>query len=211
MRLRCLMVAGAMLMGLIAPGRAAAQDAWQGFVGGLGGVTFGTVTSAAVAGQGGARIAPGVFLVGEVGYMRNVLPKQLRDDFQDLVDVFQLEFGVPVTIDVSVPALYGFGGLRWVPRQGPVSPFVEGGVGVAHISIKVDEAEVLGVDIRDIVEDELGDDTNATKFLVALGGGLTARVAEAVGIDFGFRYSRVATDDPAINSAMLYAAVKAGF
>lgn len=191
---------------------AAAQETWKGFVGGLGGVTFGTVTSGAVAGQGGVRVAEGLYVIGEVGYMRNVLPKELRDELDDLVDELEYEFGGPITVDVSVPSLYGFGGLRWSPAAGALAPFVEGGVGVGNISLKVDKAEAFGIDFSDELEDELdSEDLNATKFLLALGGGLTARISNAVAADVGFRYTRIATEDPAINSSMVYGAVKIGF
>jgi opacity protein-like surface antigen len=203
----------AMALACGAPALASAQGASapQGFVGGLGGVTFGTVTSAAVAGQGGVRIAPDLYVIGEVGYMRNVLPKKIRDEFDDLVDEIELEAGVPVSLSVSIPAKYGFGGLRWSPSRGAVSPFVEGGVGVAHVNAKVDEATVLGIDISDEVKDGIGDDASATKFLFALGGGVNARISSALSADVGFRYTRIATDDPAINSSLLYGALKVGF
>jgi opacity protein-like surface antigen len=177
----------------------------------LGGVTFGTVTSAAVAGQGGVRIARDLYVIGEVGYMRNVLPKKIRDEFDDLVDEIENEAGVPVSLTVSIPAKYGFGGLRWSPSRGTVSPFVEGGVGVAHVSAKVDEAKVLGVDISDEVENELGDDASVTKVLFALGGGVNARISSTLSADIGFRYTRIATEDPAINSSLVYGALKIGF
>lgn len=213
MRLNGSLVVMAMALACSMPALASAQgtSAPQGFVGGLGGVTFGTVTSAAVAGQGGVRIAPDLYVIGEVGYMRNVLPKKLRDEFDDLADEIEIEAGVPVSLSVSVPAKYGFGGLRWSPSRGTVSPFVEGGVGVAHISAKIDEATVLGIDISDDVENELGDDASATKLLVALGGGVNARISSTLSADIGFRYTHIATDDPAINSSLLYGALKVGF
>ena len=197
---------------LAVPASVRAQEAPSGFVGGLGGLTFGTVTSAAVAGQGGAEVAPGLFVIGEVGYMRNVLPKEVRDTVDDVADLLSVIYGVPVDITFSIPATYGFGGLRWSPARGAAAPFVEGGVGVGHISMRVDEVDVLGIDLRGIVEDELDDeDTNATKFLLALGGGVTLRPSDVIAVDVGYRYTRIATEDPAINSSMVYGAVKFGF
>jgi hypothetical protein len=203
------------LVGLMVPSQAVAQDGPKGFVGGLGGLTFGTVTSGAVAGQAGARIAPDLFVIGEVGYMRNVLPSDVRDDIDLLVDLLVLETGVPAEMTVSIPNTYGFGGIRWSPDRGSVSPFVEGGVGFGRISMKVDSAEVLGIDFSDfvqkIIEDEVGGSLRATKFLLALGGGLTARVSETLGVDVGYRYTRIATGDPAVNASMVYGAVKVAF
>ena len=118
---------------------------------------------------------------------------------------------MPVSLTLSVPSTYGFGGLRWSPPAGRVAPFVEGGVGVAHIHASVDKAEVLGIDISGDVQDELGNDANATKFLLALGAGVNARMTRSLSADLGFRYTRVATADPAINSSMVYGAVKVGW
>jgi hypothetical protein len=202
----------ALTMMAAVPTQAQAQDAARGFVGALGGLTFGTVTSGAVAGQAGVQVAPGLFVIGEVGYMRNVLPKELRDDIDDIMEMFSVLLGVPVDISLSVPATYGFGGLRWSPSPGSIAPFVEGGVGVGHITVKIDEVDILGVDVRDLVEDELDTDvTTETKFLLALGGGVTMRASSNLLVDLGFRYTRIATEDPVVNSSMVYGAVKVGF
>jgi hypothetical protein len=196
----------------LAPVVASAQDRPSGFVGAAGGLTFGTVTSAAVAGQGGAEIAPGLYVIGEVGYMRNVLPKDIRDGIDDITDLLAVELGLPVEIEVSVPMTYGFGGLRWSPDRGTGSPFVEGGIGFGHVKLQLDRVEVLGVDAGGLVEDQLDDeDTNATKFLLALGGGVTLRATARTAIDLGYRYTRIATEEPTINSSMVYGAVKVGF
>jgi hypothetical protein len=205
-------IVAVMLLAAAQPSVAQAQDTPGGFVGALGGLTFGTVTSGAVAGQGGVEVAPGLFVIGEVGYMRNVLPKELRDEIDEMADLLSLIYEVPVDVRMSVPAVYGFGGLRWTPGAGAIVPFVEGGVGVGHISLRIDEADVMGVDFSELIEDELdGDDTNATKFLVALGGGVTVRPSRSLAVDLGFRYTRIATEDPVINSSMAYGAVKVGF
>lgn len=212
MRFRLYLSVAIVAVALAAPAPVRAQETPAGMAGVLGGITFGTVTSAAVAGQVGARVAPGLFVIGEVGYMRNVLPKEIRDTVDDMADLLSLVYGVPVDITLSVPATYGFGGLRWSPSGGALAPFVEGGVGVGHISLRVDEVDVLGVDARDVVEDALDDeDTNATKFLLALGGGLTVRASRTLAVDLGYRYTRIATEDPAINSSMVYGALKVGF
>jgi hypothetical protein len=184
----------------------AADMSW--FAGGLGGLTFGTETSGAIAGQVGVKVAPGLFVIGEVGRMQNVMPKEVKDAVDDLESDLEFQLGVPVSLDISVPSTYGFGGLRWVQPRGKVAPFVEGGVGVGHISFKIEEATVLDVDVKDEVKDALGDDGSATKFLLALGGGVTARLGGSAALDVGYRYFRIFTEDPAINTSMVYVAVK---
>jgi hypothetical protein len=49
------------------------------FVGGLGGVTFGTVTSGAVGAQFGVQVRPHLFVIGEAGRMHNVMQREIDD------------------------------------------------------------------------------------------------------------------------------------
>src|SRR5687768_10600124 len=88
----------------LVPASALAQGTpW--FVGGLGGITFGTVSSGAVGAQVGVQIRPNLFVIGEVGRMGNVLPQNLKDILDELGD----DLDTPVTFDISAPATYGFG------------------------------------------------------------------------------------------------------
>jgi hypothetical protein len=198
---------------LIAPATAAAQSdsgspAW--FVGGLGGMTFGTVTSGAVGGQVGFKVAPNLFIIGEAGRIRNVTPRELQDELDLFIALLEIELGVPVSFDVSLPVTYGFGGIRWQEPGRSLAPFAEGGVGFGHISLKIDKASVLGLDLSNEVEEAVGDEANETKILFAFGGGVTTALGEAARLDIGYRYTRIAAGNPAINSSMVYAAVKFG-
>jgi hypothetical protein len=179
------------------------------FVGGLGGLTFGTVTSGAVGGQVGVRAARNLFVIGEVGRMQNVMPKKLQDDFDALIDVLEFDNGVPITVQVALPTTYGFAGVRWV-QPGRVAPFLEAGVGFGHVSPTIKKAEIFGIDIKDELEAEIASDLNATEFLLALGGGVTSRLGRVTSLDAGYRFTRIATEDPAINSSMIYVAFKIG-
>ena len=68
---------------------------------------------------------------------------------------------------------------------------------------------MLGIDITNEVRDDIdSSDTNATKFLIALGGGVDMGLSRATSVDAGYRYTRIATDDPSINSSMIYVAIK---
>jgi hypothetical protein len=203
----------ALILGAVmvaAPGLASAQDAAP-FVGGLGGVTFGTVSSGAVAARAGLPIGSNLSVIFEVGRMQNVMPSAFADDIELLEDLISLEAGVPVTLDVSIPATHGFVGLRYQGRGAAVMPFVEGGFGFARLSASVNEITIMGIDFGELVEDELGEDVNATKALLALGGGVRVPVSGAVSLDAGYRYTRIFTEDPAINSSMVYAAINFSF
>jgi hypothetical protein len=186
----------------------AAQPRW--FVGGLGGVTFGTVSDGAFAGQAGITITKDLFAIAEVGRMQNVLPSDLRDELDDLIKQAELEFGVPITLEYGAPATYFFGGIRWVPQGRTVAPFLEAGAGVGHITLSFSKVEIFGIDVTDELEEELGAEETTTEFLLAIGGGINARLSPSLSIDAGYRFTRIATDDPAINTSMIYAALKFG-
>ena len=79
-----LFVLAVVCAGVMAGTPVAAHAQNRGFVGGLGGITFGTEPSSVFAGQGGVRIARQLVVFGEVGRMQNVLP----DDVQDQIDEF---------------------------------------------------------------------------------------------------------------------------
>jgi opacity protein-like surface antigen len=190
----------------------AASPAWaqtdRGFVRGLGGLTFGTAEASSIVGGGaGVTIGSNLQIVGEIGRINDVLPSEIRDQLDLLTALLVLETGLPVSLDVTAPAVYGLGGLRFnFPMPGRISPFVEGQVGVANISFDVN-AKVAGIDISREVENE-ADIDSATKLLVGLGGGLQLRINEAFGVDVGYRYGRIFTDDPAVNTNAVYAALR---
>jgi opacity protein-like surface antigen len=190
-----------------------ASSAWaqgSGFVRGLGGITFGTETSSIIGGEAGFNIGSRLQLVVDVGRMQNVMPKEIKDQLDDFTRLFNIEFGVPLEVDVKIPAFYGSGGLRYtVPRSGAVSPFVEVSAGVARISADV-HAELFGVDISRDVEDEAGLEPD-NNFLFGLGGGIAVDMTESVGLDLGYRYHRIATDDPVVNASAAYVALRFNF
>jgi opacity protein-like surface antigen len=195
---------------VLIPALAAAQPTTGGFGKAFGGITFGTETAGVFGGAIGASITPGVEVFGEVGYMQNVLPDELQENIDDAVGILSIVLRVPVTVDAKVPALYGLGGVRGNLATGTaVTPFLDGGGGLARITLDVD-AEAAGIDISEELEDEL-DLESETKFLVVLGGGVNLRITDGTGIDLGYRYVRIFTDDPAVNVSHVYAGVRVGF
>ena len=195
---------------------AAAQD--RAFVGGMGGVTFNTVSGGIFAGQGGVHIGGGLFVIGEVGRAQNVLPKELADQLDDAAEFIEAQVGLPVNLSLDVPATYAFGGIRWVaPGERRVRPFVEGGAGMAHLVADIDvSVGGLPVPIGEIGDlDDLGLTTN--EFLLALGGGVNIGLTRAVSLDVGYRYLRVFVEDqdvaevPGVNTSAIYAGIKIGF
>jgi opacity protein-like surface antigen len=185
----------------------------RGFIGGLAGATFGTASGSGVLGlQGGLSISSGIHLIGEFGRFMDVLPSDLGDVIDALESEFEDEFGVPVTIDVSVPATYGFAGLRWSRGLGRVAPFVEGGIGAARVTVTIREASIGGIDFSGVFDEVTGEVApTAIEFLFAVGGGVNVGMTDMVSVDAGYRFARIATDDPNANVSAIYGAVKIGW
>ena len=204
------MLAVVLLLGFSSVGYGQTTDG--GFVRGLGGVTLGTETGGTVGGGVGVSLSPHVDIIGEFGWLQNVLPSELQDDIDTAATLITLLSGVPVTIGAKIPAVYALGGVRGnIPTGSRVTPFVDGGVGVGRISLDID-VEVLGIDISQEVEDELElGDTSSTEFMLAVGGGINVTATSNVGFDFGYRYIRIFTDDPSIDTSQVYGAAVLGF
>ena len=219
MRIGSVLIGAVMALGLAAP--AAAQDppGPRMFAGGLAGVTFGTETSSAIAGQFGVRIARDLFVIGEFGRMQNVLPDEVADQLPLAEEFLEGILGLPVNIEIKAPALYGFGGIRWAQSGRRIAPFAEAGLGFAHLT---GDLKVNGVDIENILEEfgaDFGDvsDLSTNEFLLAFGGGVNIGLTRTVSVDAGYRFTRIFTEEftqlldaeiPAPNTSMVYGAVK---
>lgn len=192
-----------------ATGAAAQGASPKAFAGGLGGVTFGTATSAAIAGQVGVRISRDLFVIGEVGRMWDVTPSEVSDEIETGIDFLEQQ-GIPVNLEFSVPAFYAFGGIRWAQSGRRVAPFVEGGVGFGHLTGEV-SGTIAGIDVDAFLEEaEFGDlvDFSTNEALIAFGGGANISLTPNVSVDAGYRYTHIFVDDPSVNTSMVYAAVK---
>lgn len=200
---------GVLLVLLATSAPALAQEsapAGRGFVGGFGGATFGTAEPGMVFGaRTGVEIVPGLHVIAEVGRLSDILPTDVRDDLDFVESLLEFEYGMPVTIDLTAPATYGLFGARWSRHIGRVSPFVEGGIGAAKVSIDFDEISIGGIDVTSLVRDEIGaEDLESTELLIGVGGGINAEITSAVSVDVGYRYSRIGTEDPAIDASTIY-------
>jgi len=203
-------VQAAVVFTLVAAAPVLAQGTDRGFVRGLGGVSFAAEASPIYGGGVGFRIARNLMVTAEVGRIQNVIPQ----DVQDLLDLaeqeVELEIGAPVTIDAHIPVFFFLGGVRAdVPTSGRVKPFIEASAGVGHLSANV-HAEVAGIDVSDEVNNLLDNET-ASKFMLAIGGGISMQMSGSCWIDAGYRYHRIATEDPVSNTSALYAALRFAF
>jgi opacity protein-like surface antigen len=190
---------------------AAAQE--RGFVQGMAGLTFGTETSTVFGGGFGVNVAPSFQITGELGYMRNILPKFIQDDANEaargIEELILLIFRerVDVRVDAKAPAFYGMAGGRFIAPTGRVRPFVGASAGFAHVSPEVR----LELDDEDVTEDAIDEGfldrpESVSKFLMTAGGGVTINAGRAVAIDIGYTWMRIfATQGINVNRA--YAAV----
>ena len=189
-----------------------AQFGKRGFVRGLGGVTLGGAETSAAGGLGGGlRLSRHLDVFAEAGAIGNVLPTEIQDFLDAELNLIAAIEGVPVKAEVRVPNQYGIAGFRVnLPTGSVVTPFLEAGGGAGRISFKLDRFEVLGVDLTPELREELRQefgDLHETKLLVAAGGGISIAVHRRVGVDVGYRYHRIFTDDPSINTSLIYVGV----
>jgi len=196
-------------LGLAAPVFAQSTTEPKAFVGGLGGVTFGTATSSILGGQVGVRIAPSIFVIGEIGRMQNVLPSEIADRIPEAEALVEAEFGVTADFDVKAPAFYGFGGVRWAQARRRIAPFAEGGAGFGHITADI-TAIIDGIDVSHLIDDEVPEvgDLSTTEFLLAFGGGVNIGLSSRVSADAGYRFMRIFTEESQPNTSIVYGAVK---
>ena len=116
----------------------------------------------------------------------------------------------PLSIDASAPAVYTFGGLRttWTAHT-RVAFFVDGGGGVAHGTSAI-EARAGSTDVSSSVRAALRIKHSETRGLVTVGGGVFVPLTGRLGLDLGYRYMRIFTEDPRIDTGTMSAAVRWG-
>jgi len=167
-------------------------------------------TSGDMLGEVGVRIAPHLYVFGDMGQFHNLQPSQLQPAVTS-TDTALSGDGVTVTGVARVPAWYGMGGVRWtLPVSARVSPYVFGGAGFARLTPSAQftytGGTLAGVATPPSTGDNvttqlvsLGDFTQppaSTAFMFAVGGGVEAPIAPHLVADVGYRVSRVAADTP---------------
>jgi len=182
----------------------------RGYVNGIGGfaVTPDT-TSPDVLAEGGVRIAPHLFVFGDLGQFHNLLPSDVQPNV-DLTTAASADQGLAITGTGRVPAIYSIGGLRYeVAKNSRVLPYVLGGVGVAHLkptaqftyssgTLPDGTTPTAGQDVTTQVESAFDFTVPAasTSFMFTLGGGVQVPVARHWAVDAAYRFSRINSDTP---------------
>lgn len=181
------------------------------FVGAFGGLTAtGAATDAAVAGRAGVTITRHLVVFGEGGRMQNVLPPNRAIGMERVVAAGYLKApSAPVSVEAAYPTNYGLGGARWLLR----SFFFGGGFGAANVHTRLNKVVANGTDTTAAYLSSLstGPDLGfQTVLLLAFGGGLSRHVAGPMSLDLGYRYTRINTFAPAVNSNIGYVGVSFG-
>lgn len=196
---------------LLAAAPAAAQSPSSGSVRAFGGVSFMSETGGVFGGTVGVRVTPHVEVIGDVGRVTNILPRKIQRDLDAAARELGGYFGAPVTIDGKAPCVYGFGGVRLRRATAQrIALFIEAGAGVARGTASI-AAEAGGVNVSREVVTALRVKHSETQPLVALGGGVQVPLSGRLSLDLGYRFMRIFTDDPRIDTATMTAGLSWGF
>jgi opacity protein-like surface antigen len=176
-------------------------------------------TSGNILGEVGVRVAPNLFVFGNVGQIHNLQPSLVQPAI-DAASATLSESGVTVTGTGRVPAWQTLGGVRYLfPMHTGLTPYVVGGAGVAHLAPTAEFTYTSGA-LPDGSTASPGEDvtseimllgaytqpaaTNA--FMFTLGGGVQVPVAPHVNVDVGYRLSRIDADTP-VNAHSIIAGI----
>ena len=192
----------ALLIVLLMPGAAAAQDAPKGYIEGLGGAAHTEEIDTLYAGLGAWRINDRLDVFGEVGRMRNAIGVDLSLRLKAVEAQIRAsntaQFGstFPVVFEARVPAWYGFGGVRFHgPSAGRLTTYLEGGAGSARLDPKVFlsvNGENLNAEAAALTGIQEGD--QQLEFLAGGGGGVAVQLWRRIRIEGGYRYMRMFGD-----------------
>jgi opacity protein-like surface antigen len=174
---------------------ASAQSTERGYVVGLGGAAITEVNSATYGGGVGINLTRNLQITGEVVRMQDILASFTRDDLRLLEQMILEEGGVSSSVTTKTRATYAMGGVRFVmPGNAPVTPYVTGTAGVAHLAPTLNKVLIEGIDFTSMVMQEPGVSDalrHDTRPVVGVGGGLTATVYRHFRVDVGYQYSRI--------------------
>lgn len=182
------------------------------YVTGVGGfATTPDTTSRDVMGEVGVRVAPNLFVFGDLGQFHNLQPSVVQPTVDATTAILAAGQGLNITGTARVPAWYSVGGVRYeVPVQSRLlSPYVLAGLGVARLNPTAQftfasgtmpdgSTQSVGADVTNQII-SAGDFTAppaTNAFMFTLGGGVQIPVARHWSADAGYRFSRIAATTP---------------
>jgi len=203
------MAAALVLAASVVP--AQAQSAPAGFVRGFGGVSFLTETGGVFGFSAGAHVTRSIDVFGDLGRITNMLPRKIQEDVDAAARQFGSFYGAPLTIDLQAPGLYGLGGVRFSHTTAQrFTVFVEAGAGAARGTSDI-TAVAGGINVSTQVTAVLNLKESVTEPLMALGGGIGIPLGSRLTLDLGYRFMRIYTQDPRIDTATMTAGVNWSF
>jgi opacity protein-like surface antigen len=179
------------------------------YVGGAAGFSVTSAdTSGQLVGEAGVRVAPNIFVYGNVGQFHNLSSSQLQPAIDDETATL-LNSGLTVTGTATMPTWYTTGGVRvQIPMHSRVTPYVFGGAGLAHMMptahFTYSSGTLLGAtpspgdDVTSQIV-SIGDFTQPAASnapMISAGGGIEAEIAPNLTLDVGYKLSHVGADTP---------------
>ena len=164
---------------------------FQGYVEGIGGLTFGTESGSMFAGEIGVDLSPKMEVYGSIGRMQNIAPRYINNQLDAIEPLLTVLTGTPWDFTVKAPSFFAVGGVRMrLPAGERMHPYVLGGLGFGSIKVTVTEA-TLGDFTEQMLTDGyfVREDFEATKLLFELGGGIEVPVG-SMHLDVGYRFGK---------------------
>jgi opacity protein-like surface antigen len=187
------------------------QSTSPGFIRGFGGVTFMSETGGVFGVGVGVRLTSHLHAIGDVGRLTNMLPDSIQRDLDGAARMMGVFYGVPLSIDGRAPGVYAFGGLRASHAIGRrTTVYAEGGVGGARGTSDI-RASAGGTDVSHEVTAALGIKHSDSQPLVAIGAGVSVPVSGRLALDLGYRFMRIFTEDPRIDTGSMSVGLRWGF
>jgi opacity protein-like surface antigen len=209
---------GLALMFVVSIAASAFAQSERGYIGGAGGFAVTPEnTSGAVMLEGGVRVAPHLFVFGDLGQYHDVQPSVVQPSI-DLTTEQLSTTGLNTIGTGRVPATFALGGLRYeMPLVHGFMPYALGGLGMAHLSPTATftyssgtlfdgSTPTVGQDITSEVESN-GSFTlppSSTALMYSFGGGVQIPVFGSWMADVGYRFSRIEADAPVNAQGMTF-------
>lgn len=172
----------------------AADDA-RGYVEVVAQSAFGNVTSQSFGGEVGFRVARGVQVYVDAGYVRDTTPTSLGASAQAIAADITSKGG-GASYSVKQPVTFGVAGIKYLfpVDQSTFAPYVMVGGGAARVQKDVNFTVSTG-QVSDYVT--VGTDLagNETKGMLSLGIGVDWALGKVFVLDLQYRYGRVFTSE----------------
>ena len=206
------LVCVALILYLAAPRAAAADD--RAVIGGLGGVAFGAQGGGHVAGSLGANLTKNLRVTAELGRLTAIQPSSIMNDIRGRASAFFAALGDTAAAVGRLDATTILAMVRLTGHGRRVAPFVEGGVGVAHVagalSIAIEDPSTGAKGSSTQITDPTFNQMLGTRPMAAGGAGVSVAVQPHVTVDIGYRFGRVLSATP-ISTGRAYMQVQFGF